>query len=357
MVSFFLRLLILLAKFKRRLIYLFSPNLKVEKTFPVEIKKILNGEIFRAVDVGGAVDLQPHWYKLVEAAHFFIFEPHPESFEAIKQKYQKYSASGLFHILPDALSGSGGPRTLFMTNTPTGSTIVTLNKESKYLRPDNGYIFPMKEMPLQTKTLAESLKNAPVDIVKLDIQGAELEVLNGLGRASLSNLLCFEMEVHLQDAYVNGTKFQDVLKFAEANEYELFDVRVARASLQRNGLKSHLGDGLHLDWEPSVASKSWELDVVFFKKPDLLLEEQNKSAIRKLIVCYCVYNFFLEATGLAEEARSKGLLSNDECLEIRESCLKMKRSMDINLKPYKTFVKAQNNQHWGQYMWVSYPTT
>jgi FkbM family methyltransferase len=361
MVRVLVRLLILLLKAKRKLVYTVDPGLRPNACFPRELGSILGADGLEAIDVGGAGDLQPHWYKLVGPARFTIFEPHPDSYRALVEKYRPHVEAGRFRILNVGLSGKGGKRTLYMTNTPTGSSIVRFNEKSAYLSPTDGYVFPLRETPIETETLDGSLSRSSVtdaDLVKLDIQGAELEVLESLGRDRIGRLLAVELEVHLNDFYSDGAKLHDVAKFIDDHGFELLDVRVARDYIQRNGMTESLKRALATGaWSPSVSAKAWEFDVVFFRRPSPLLAAKDARAIRKLIACYCVYNFFLEAHGLAEEAASAGIIGIEERDRIQGSIRRMKASLDTELGPYRAISGAQDDAYWGQYMWVRHPTT
>lgn len=344
-------------RLKRKLILILRPTLRLEHASRQAFSKLLGGEILSAVDVGGAVDLQPHWYKAVGNAEFHIFEPHPKSCAEIRARYSRSSFSRQFHVHEVALSGTGGRRTLFATNAPTGSTIIPLNLASPYVQKDNSYFFPLKEIPIDTVTLEKALPIPAVDIIKLDVQGAELEILSGLG-AKLKDLLAVELELNLNNIYCSGSTMDNLWQFLCNNQLELLDVKVARDYLQRNGRKEALMKKLgFLEWAPSVAAKSWELDVVAFRRPDSLLASRDKAAIRRLIACYCIYNFFLEALGLAEEAASHGILTSQEAADISEGVFQLKKSIDIDLEFLESFMSGTDRLQWSQYIWLRLPSS
>lgn len=359
--SSFIRATGFIHKARRKLRHVFRPELHPKAVFETELRAVLGANLLSAVDVGGAVDLQPHWHKLVNNANLYVYEPHPESYRDLMAKREKLEKKELYHVLNEALSGSGGRRTLYMTNAPTGSTIVEINRASAYCDPSDSYLFPIKEVPLETTTLERSLATAKVteiDLIKLDIQGAELEVLQGLGRGLLDQLLCFELELHLNDMYVGGTGPAEMMKFINDHGFELLDVRVAREYVQRHGRS---GFGLSAfginGWKPSVAAKAWEFDVVCFRRPDKLLQARDARRLRKLIASYCVYNFFMEAVCLVEEASTMGIFNDAEARRLRQSIGKMQKCMERELAHYAAIQKGFGNLNWGQYMWVGFPTT
>lgn len=278
--SSLLRISTFLFRAKRKALHTLKASLKPSEVFLRNMKVVLGNKKLSSVDIGGAVDLQPHWYKILGNSDLHIFEPHPQSYEDIKVKYGKSPWKDLFHIYKTALSGTGGKRTLSMTNGPTGSTIIPINYDSPYIDKNDSSLFPLKNMEVDTVTLDHALtengvKNA--DLIKLDIQGADLEVLKSLGRDRINDLLCFEMEVHLHDTYIGGTNLPDVSQFSLENDFELFDVRVARAYITRYGKSKELQEILGVeDYAPSVSAKSWEFDVIYFKKPNRFLKKKTE---------------------------------------------------------------------------------
>ncbi len=360
-VTSFLKVSNFLFRAKRKALHTFKTSLRPSEIFLRNMKQILSSQRLTSVDIGGAIDLQPHWYKILGNSDFHIFEPHPRSYEDLKTKYGQSLWKDHFHIYQTALSGAGGKRTLSMTNGPTGSTIIPINFDSPYIDRKDASLFPLKNIEIDTYTLDQALSQYQVknvDLIKLDIQGADLEVLKGLGGEKVQNLLCFEMEVHLHDTYVGGTNLTEVSQFAMENDFELFDVRVARGYIMRNGKSEELKNMLGVkEYSPSVSAKSWEFDVIYFKKPNRLLKGKNCADLRRLIASYCVYNFFMEAVGLAKEAQESGIFSSPETSEIIGAVKAMKTCMDRELKGYFSTLNGQKNMNWGQYMWMHYPST
>src|ERR1051325_5209692 len=63
--------------------------------------------------------------------------------------------------------------------------------------------------------------------MKLDVQGAELEVLEGLGPWLVDNTLAVEMEIGFPGAYIDQPSFFKIEKFMTAANFDLFDLRLA----------------------------------------------------------------------------------------------------------------------------------
>src|SRR5690606_27279414 len=108
-------------------------------------------EPVRFYDIGAATGLQKEWDIIRNFGHFFLFEPHPESYQKLLEMYKNYPNIQSFKY---GLSDIDGDVTLTETNVSTGSTIMTFDETSEGFRyPDRNYIFPIKKHQLSTKRL------------------------------------------------------------------------------------------------------------------------------------------------------------------------------------------------------------
>src|SRR5437868_8691976 len=197
-------------------------------------KTILGQERFVAVDVGAANGLLPHWELLNGAAEIYQIEPRQDACAALERSNKLAGLSAARHVVCAGVAASDGPHTLYVSNVPTGTSIIRFERElgvdcADYVDPD--YLFPITEQHIETRRLSSIMNDAGearVDLIKLDIQGAELEALRGLGQDRLSSLLGVELEVGMHAFYPQEARFPAVEQFMTDVEMELFDIRVAR---------------------------------------------------------------------------------------------------------------------------------
>jgi FkbM family methyltransferase len=332
---------------------------------------ILAGTRTVGVDVGGAFGLPPHWRTFHGSVFFYAFEPHDESYEKLVEHYARSDRPELYKVLPIALSGTGGKRTFYRTNEPTGSSILRPKKTDGGEYVLESYFFPCRELSIDTRTLQDVLdemREPIVDLIKLDIQGAELEVLGGLGKARLNRLLLAELEVGLHQAYEGQADFGKVDEFLRAHGLECFDVRVARTWRPRqgqvDGYQREVFD-VHLN-SPTISARAWEFDVVYFRGKNAVLAAGDPATVRKLIVAYCGYNFFSEACHLVEKARERALFSQEEADRLFALIVGWHRSLHRRFyhaprSAYEALRRFLVRRHWGQgarwaqYLWTEYP--
>ncbi|MCK9201488.1 MAG: FkbM family methyltransferase [Gallionella sp.] len=351
-------------------------ELRAMSLLPIK-KAILGNEPMIGVDVGSAGGMQPHWRSYEGVVDFYLFEPHQESYEKLKALFSDSPYADLFHVLPIGLAAAGGERTLHMLNCPTGSSLYPVNPASEFASPDNSYIYPIREVQIQTRCLDEVLseqKVTDVDIIKLDVQGAELEILKGLGDARRKHILLAEIEVNVSSGVTNnigpyegGPTWGEVDELLTAEGMRLLDVSVAR---------SYRAKGADGDWyqrevfdvyenSPSLSARIWEADVVYVRDWRLLVAEKDAASIRKLAVALCGYRFFSEAYFMIEKAEAAGVFDAAAARTIKNSIVVWHRAgryfwqgrsgMWRLLRRLLRATGMSQLLRWKQYMWFDYP--
>ncbi len=351
---------------------------KAKETALLPVKNaILGAERMVGVDVGSAGGLQPHWRSYAGIVEFYLFEPHQESYEKLKALFSASAHSNLFHVLPIGLSEAGGERTLYMLNCPTGSSLYPVNPASEFASPDNSYIYPIREIRIQTRCLEDVLneeKVANVDIIKLDVQGAELEVLRGLGDVRRKHLLLAEVEVNISSGvvnnigpYVGGPTWGQIDEMFSAEGMRLLDVSVARNYRSKGGDSDWYQREIFDVYEnsPSLSARIWEADVVYVRDWRALVAAGDTASIRKLAVALCGYRFFSEAYFMVERAEEAGIFDETVASEIKRSIVAWHRAGRHFWQGRSAFwywfrralriTGLSQLLRWKQYMWFDYP--
>ncbi len=83
----------------------------------------------------------------------------------------------------------------------------------------------IKEL-IKTKTLKYILNkyniNTNIDLLKIDTQGSELLIMQGLGE-KLNNIEFIELEISIVEYNKNGCSFYDIIDFLKEN-FEIYDI-------------------------------------------------------------------------------------------------------------------------------------
>ena len=95
-----------------------------------------------------------------------------------------------------------------------------------------------------------------IDILKLDVQGYELNILKG-AQTILKNVNLIITEVSFIDVYIDCPLVNEVIQFLDGNQFQLFDI----VDFRRREIDNHL----------------WQCDMFFIKKDSFLLQEKRKD--------------------------------------------------------------------------------
>jgi FkbM family methyltransferase len=134
------------------------------------------------------------------------FEPDPA-------EAKRLAESGAFdRVAPVALSGKGGTRTLFVAREPACSSICGPDMDVIRQHSGSEIFTTVRQVPLETITLQQAIEKFDLpnpDFIKIDVEGAELEILTG-AQDIIRDCSGILFESSLAPLYLNGSLFGDV---------------------------------------------------------------------------------------------------------------------------------------------------
>jgi FkbM family methyltransferase len=183
------------------------------------------------VDVGASYYPHVKWQLFIEApaTRWIAVEPNSAN-AAYVSSWRWPSRASLF---PVGLSRTGGPQTLYVTHVDSGSSLLPphIADGMKQRVKNLDYFYPMREVTIETRTLADVLVEAPGEapvFVKLDTQGTELDILRGAESLIASHRIAgIESEATLlaQPVMHGSGKFWQLSQFLEDHGMELLTVK------------------------------------------------------------------------------------------------------------------------------------
>jgi FkbM family methyltransferase len=176
-------------------------------------------------DVGANVGATAERYRaLYPQGAIHCFEPYPPSFAALSAAL---SADRLVSLHRLALSSARGSGVLNVNrNAETNSLLPSDAHAAQYW--GEGLLETLSKVEVALQTLdgfCDEHSIARIDVLKLDVQGAEYSVLEGADALlSARRIGMIYMEVIIAPTYVGQRRLVDYLSLLSAKGYELFDL-------------------------------------------------------------------------------------------------------------------------------------
>ena len=179
----------------------------------------------------------------------------------------------------------------YVYNRDSGSSLYPFDDKYSYLY-DSDYHALAEVWRVETRTIeslvsSSDIQNAP-SLIKLDIQGAELDALKGLGKY-LSQVELVVTEFALLALYKNQPLFHDINTFLLANKLELVDMHLSKQLYTlHEGLPRPGRMHERLTWTPQVYGG----DAIYVRSIDsaLLLEYEDLVKHLCILSIYRLYD-------------------------------------------------------------------
>jgi FkbM family methyltransferase len=177
-----------------------------------------------AVDVGSRDGVRDAWRALKPNALLVGFDPDPVECARLNaaagdRESERYE--------PFALGERPGRAVLNLTRDPQSSSLYPPNPATLARYPELWRHQPVSTEPVELTTIdawAASAGVGQLDALKVDVQGAELDVLRG-GQSMLAGARIVEAEVEFQELYSGQPLFCDVVSFMREQGLELWRLR------------------------------------------------------------------------------------------------------------------------------------
>lgn len=149
--------------------------------------------------------------------------------------------------IPLALADAIGEKTLYVTKEPMCSSLYP---------PDDNYMARFHHLPefatldftieIETTTLDNFLQTEgvnEVDFLQIDVQGADLQVLEGSEKILHQSVLAIQIEVEFAQIYQSQPLFTDIDSYLRPQGFTLFDLYTTRRVRAASPLKSEVHPG------------------------------------------------------------------------------------------------------------------
>ncbi len=177
-----------------------------------------------AVDVGSRDGVRDAWRALLPNALLVGFDPDPQECARLNEAAADSSRE---RYEPFGLGAASGEAKLHLTRDPQSSSLFEPSPASLARYPELWRHAPVGAETIELSTIDDWAAGAGVsgiDALKVDVQGAELDVLRGAPHA-LADVRIVETEVEFQELYTGQPLFCDVVSFMRERGLELWRLR------------------------------------------------------------------------------------------------------------------------------------
>jgi len=168
----------------------------------------------RVVDIGAHVgDFTKQLASMSPNCEFILVEANPYCEEYLKKLNQPYK------IL--ALSNQVGTTHLYVEKANSIGTGASLYRENTEWYGEGKY--ELVEVPVDTLDNQNFFPEEVIDIVKMDVQGAELDILKG-GMRTIKKAECLLLEMQMKEYNIGAPMAQDVIIYLADHGFEFIDI-------------------------------------------------------------------------------------------------------------------------------------
>ena len=174
------------------------------------------------IDGGARYGLHPTWNELRGIAQFHLFEMDPLEADRLRRKYQNDPTITVYPI------GLYREDTTLKFTVNEHRALNSLFEVHDEVLKRNEYMVqaftPVEVKEVQVRSLDSLFHGKPVHFLKLDVEGAEYDVLSGASKILRSSILAVRAEVLFSPVYKGAAPFGDVNRLLLDEGFELLNL-------------------------------------------------------------------------------------------------------------------------------------
>ncbi|WP_083884663.1 FkbM family methyltransferase [Thioflavicoccus mobilis] len=238
------------------------------------------------MDIGARGGIDRDLWPAAWATTAVGFEPEPQECARLNCAPPRPWRS--VRYVPTALGESNRQQTLNIPKSDAGASLLSHNSQ---MVPRFGHVAlhrTIRTVPVETLTLDSACDRfalAPPDYLKVDVEGAELQILEAAPN-TLANCLAVKVEASFLEQRVNQPLIQELLTFMQSAGFLLGEIRDIH-HWRRRPLPGHPYSAIWV--VPYSRGIAAQCDLVFLRDPDTLQSTEKKL---RLVLVSAILGFF-----------------------------------------------------------------
>lgn len=258
------------------------------------VGQVLGGELFTIADVGSTGGLDLRWSSLENMACIYAFDPDKRA----------STGSGREVVFPFGLWSSETTLKINLTRFPDASSVYPPNEKllSDFLNASCHETVDLQD--IQVRTMEQALSEmAPPDFIKVDAEGADLEILRGASRFIHSNCVGVQAEVQFVERNISAPLFGEMDAFLRSHGYTL--LTLDREFWIRKNCAWGLNSQPQLIWADAIYLLSVDQAILRMAHVGPL---ERKRLLTKLVITATVYGAHDYALDVVNKFLAQGLI-------------------------------------------------
>jgi len=194
-----------------------------EEPFDVMRRLLSKHKVTGVIDAGASSGrISKRLLRRFPMAEAYAFEPNPLYAETLNQ-YAEIEPRFHPHFL--ALSDGEGQATLHVTESPGGTSLFAPEKRLREMKPDSASVKSQERIELVTiDNWAKRNGDPAIELIKSDIQGAELKAFRGAVDTLQRSTLLVYTEISFNTLYEGGALYSEIDLFLRETGFGLYDI-------------------------------------------------------------------------------------------------------------------------------------
>jgi FkbM family methyltransferase len=276
------------------------------------LSRTLAADKLKCIDVGARGGVQRNWLPFKALMETECFEPDPVACE--KEKAANRPGE---HWYAFGLGAKTGPAKLYVVKKPSSSSLYPPNPVimERYAPAQYGKL--EKTVDIEVMSLSDCLdkfQRPNPNLIKLDIQGAELDVMRTMSDKHWSDLLALQTEVEFVEYYLGQPLFGEVDAFMKSKGFELFDVLADRRYRVKDGIENaFLKKYLNISRNRrDISCRLVAGDALYFRPAEEVLARGDRAWCFKYLLVLIVHRCLDEALWFIETMQERKLITAAE---------------------------------------------
>ncbi len=263
---------------------MFSINRKPLMTkYLVDVAQIFVAEPVVIFDIGARGGFNEEWGVFKDQVRLYCFE-------ADEEEHKRLLADAPPNVtyICSAVGGTSGPAKIYETHHPAGSGLYAARMEyfGRLLNRDNQIV--EAEHAIDVRTIDDIMKDygcPAVDFIKLDVEGAEVDILKGSpGILDSKSLLGIQSEIRFHREINGSAPFYELEALVNEYGFRLYDLQFyhqSRRALPYPGLYDYRMPSGERFFAYTTHGQIQDGDAVYFR--DLMIEP-NRAVARDISI-------------------------------------------------------------------------